>query len=50
MTLPEQDIVVALTANVSFARNLPALSLRLARIFAGVEAAAVPDLPAGPPR
>jgi len=47
MTLPEHDIVVSLTANVSYARNLPALSLRLARIFAGVEAAAGPDLLAG---
>ena len=37
MTLPEHGIVVAATTNVSYAENLPALSLRLARIFAGVE-------------
>ena len=47
MTLPEHDIVVSLTANVSYARSLPALSLRLARIFAGVEDAAGPDPLAG---
>jgi len=47
MTLPEHDIVVSLTANVSYARNLPALSLRLARIFVGGEAAAGPDLLVG---
>ena len=35
MTLPEHGIVVAVTTNVSLARNLPSLSLRLARIFAG---------------
>ena len=40
MTLPEHGIVVAVTTNVSFADSLPSLSLRLARIFAGVEAAA----------
>ncbi|MDP6582251.1 MAG: serine hydrolase domain-containing protein [Vicinamibacterales bacterium] len=40
MTLPEQGIVVAITTNVSFAANLPSLSLQLARIFAGGEAAA----------
>jgi CubicO group peptidase (beta-lactamase class C family) len=40
MTLPEHGIVVAVTTNVSFAENLPSLSLQLARIFAGVEAAA----------
>jgi CubicO group peptidase (beta-lactamase class C family) len=38
LTLPEHDIVVAVTTNVSFAANLPWLSLRLAHIFAGVEA------------
>ena len=38
MTLPEHGIVVAVTTNVSFAENLP--SLRLAHIFAGVEAGA----------
>ena len=38
MTLPEHGIVVAVTTNVSYAENLPSLSLRLARIFAGVEA------------
>ncbi|MCH7749400.1 MAG: hypothetical protein IH939_15035 [Acidobacteria bacterium] len=40
MTLPEHDIVVAVTTNVSYAENLGSLSLRLARIFAGVEAGA----------
>ena len=40
LTLPEHGIVVAVTTNVSLARGLPSLSLRLARIFAGVEAAA----------
>jgi CubicO group peptidase (beta-lactamase class C family) len=38
MTLPEHGIVVAVTTNVSMVRNLPSLSLRLAHIFAGVEA------------
>ena len=38
MTLPEHGIVVAVTTNVSYAENLPALSLRLARMFAGVDA------------
>ena len=52
MTLPEHGIVVAVTTNVSLAADrvpprflaetLPALSLRLAGIFAGVEAAAGP--------
>ena len=37
MTLPEHGIVVAVTTNVSYAANLPSLSLRLAHIFAGVE-------------
>jgi CubicO group peptidase (beta-lactamase class C family) len=37
MTLPEHGIVVAATTNVSFAENLPSLSLRLGQIFAGVE-------------
>ena len=41
LTLPEHGIVVAVTTNVSLANHLPSLSLRLARIFAGVEAAAV---------
>ena len=40
LTLPEHGIVVAVTTNVSLARGLPSLSLRLARIFAGVKAAA----------
>ena len=50
MTLPEHDIVVAVTTNVSLAadrvphrflaESLPSLSLRLAGIFAGVEATA----------
>ena len=40
LTLPEHGIVVAVTTNVSLARGLPSLSLRLARIFAGFEAAA----------
>ena len=44
MTLPEHGIVVAVTTNVSFAENLPLLSLRLAGIFAGVEAATSQDL------
>ena len=35
-TLPEHGLVVMVTTNVSFARNLPSLSLRLAHIFAGV--------------
>jgi len=43
MTLPEHGIVVAVTTNVSYAENLPSLSLRLARIFAGVEAGAPQD-------
>jgi CubicO group peptidase (beta-lactamase class C family) len=43
MTLPEHGIVVAVTTNVSFAENLPLLSLRLAGIFAGVEAATSQD-------
>ena len=38
MTLPEHGIVVAVTTNVSMAKSLPSLSLRLAHIFAGVEA------------
>jgi CubicO group peptidase (beta-lactamase class C family) len=38
LTLPESGIVVAVTTNVT--RSLPSLSLQLARIFAGVEAAA----------
>jgi len=37
MTLPEHGIVVAVTTNVSYAANLPSLSLQLAHIFAGVE-------------
>ena len=40
LTLPEHGIVVAVTTNVSLAGSLPSLSLRLAGIFAGVEAAA----------
>ena len=44
MTLPEHGIVVAVTTNVSMARNLPSLSLRLAHIFAGVEADASQSL------
>ena len=44
MTLPEHGIVVAVTTNVSYAENLPSLSLRLAHIFAGVEAGASPSL------
>ena len=43
MTLPEYGIVVAVTTNVSYAENLPSLSLRLARIFAGFEATASQD-------
>ena len=49
MTLPEHGIVVAVTTNVTLAadrvphrflaESLPSLSLRLAGIFAGVEAA-----------
>jgi len=38
LTLPKYGIVVAVTTNVSYAENLPSLSLRLAQIFAGVEA------------
>ena len=38
LTLPERGIVVAVTANVSYARELTLLSLRLAQTFAGVEA------------
>jgi len=44
LTLPERGIVVAVTTNVSFARSLPSLSLRLAHIFAGVEAEASQNL------
>ena len=44
MTLPEPGIVVAVTTNVSYAENLPSLSLRLARIFAGVEPGASQDV------
>jgi CubicO group peptidase (beta-lactamase class C family) len=40
LTLPEHGIVVAVTTNVTFAGSLSSLSLRLAGIFAGVEAAA----------
>ena len=47
LTLPEHGIVVAVTTNVSLANKLPSLSLRLARFFAGVEAAASQDLPEG---
>ena len=49
LTLPEHGIVVAVTTNVSLARGLPSLSLRLARIFAGVEAGASQDLRASAP-
>ena len=44
MTLPEHGIGVAGTTNVSYPENLPSLSLRLAHIFAGVEAGASPSL------
>ena len=50
MTLPEHGVVIAVTTNVSLApdrvphrflaESLPSLSLRLAGIFAGIEAAA----------
>jgi len=38
LTLPQYGIVVAVTTNVAYAEHLPSLSLRLAQIFAGVEA------------
>ena len=44
LTLPAHGIVVAVTTNVSYAENLPSLSLRIARIFAGVETSASQSL------
>lgn len=34
LTIPDYDIVIALTANVSYAQNLPALAARIAGLFA----------------
>jgi len=45
LTLPEYGIVVAVTTNLSYAAELPSLSLRLAQIFAGVEADASQGFP-----
>ena len=44
LTLPEHGIVVAVTTNISYAGKLPSLSLRLERIFGGMEAPASQDL------